>query len=99
MVLLPLTNASHRPTSTLKLEYTASLPEYPETDPYGFTYVVYVGGQDSGTVSKLMHEVRLSKPACVVSSLRESANSNRFNITRKSYHHQNQSTVTFWMPK
>ncbi|KKA17955.1 hypothetical protein T310_8101 [Rasamsonia emersonii CBS 393.64] len=56
VVLLPLTNASHRPTSTLKLEYTASLPEYPETDPYGFTYVVYVGGQDTSSISKLMHE-------------------------------------------
>ncbi|KAL1970399.1 hypothetical protein VTN77DRAFT_5560 [Rasamsonia byssochlamydoides] len=61
VVLLPLTNATHRPTSTLKLEYTASLPEYPETDPCGFTYVVYVGGQDAQTVGKLMHEIQYHK--------------------------------------
>ena len=46
------------PTKTLYIEYTNDLPEYPKTDPNGYTYIVATNGQSQQEAEHLIQTVR-----------------------------------------
>jgi hypothetical protein len=52
-----LTDAKTHPLQTLFIEYTNDLPEYPRTDPNGYTYVVPVQNCSQEEAEQLVKEV------------------------------------------
>jgi hypothetical protein len=55
---IPLTNASNNALTTMNFEYANSLIEYPQTDPDGYTYVVYTGNQSQAEIKEMFHSVK-----------------------------------------
>ncbi|EAW17145.1 uncharacterized protein NFIA_005070 [Aspergillus fischeri NRRL 181] len=54
-----LTDAKTHPLQTLYIEYTNDLPEYPRTDPNGYTYVIPVNNYSQEEAEQLVKDVNL----------------------------------------
>ncbi|KAJ5316796.1 hypothetical protein N7508_001304 [Penicillium antarcticum] len=56
--LLNLTHTKCHPLRTRFIRYTIALPEYPISDPDGFTYIVAVPGQEQSAVANAISSVQ-----------------------------------------
>jgi hypothetical protein len=52
-----LTDAKTHPLQTLFIEYANDLPEYPRTDPNGYTYVIPVQNYSQEEAEQLVKDV------------------------------------------
>jgi hypothetical protein len=57
--LMPLTAGTSKPLLTYRIEFVHDLPEYPASDPYGYTYVVPSRGRSSQEIKASFEEVTI----------------------------------------